>query len=193
MQRSCAVSLISAGPYVSVDAVPSCLSHTYRPVSLFSPWRNVSSDGAEARRRLRECEGLVDALLHALQSAVGKKDMDNKVGKRVANMVGQRTAPLPSFLFFVSSSPVLSSLWRTVFASWGTCPITFTKRCRGLKSSRTPQWYRPLDQQDHRGRKRKTLAALEARRPKVRSSIETNRNITTVFLRNSKKRFVPFQ
>uniref|UniRef100_A0A3P9MQR2 ARVCF delta catenin family member n=1 Tax=Oryzias latipes TaxID=8090 RepID=A0A3P9MQR2_ORYLA len=43
--------------------------------------RNVSSDGAEARRRLRECEGLVDALLHALQSAVGKKDMDNKVKK----------------------------------------------------------------------------------------------------------------
>uniref|UniRef100_A0A8C7E2U4 ARVCF delta catenin family member n=1 Tax=Naja naja TaxID=35670 RepID=A0A8C7E2U4_NAJNA len=41
--------------------------------------RNVSSDGAEARRRLRECEGLVDALLHALQSAVGKKDTDNKV------------------------------------------------------------------------------------------------------------------
>lgn len=41
--------------------------------------RNVSSDGAEARRRLRECDGLVDALLHALQSAVGKKDTDNKV------------------------------------------------------------------------------------------------------------------
>ncbi|XP_037114297.1 ARVCF delta catenin family member b isoform X2 [Syngnathus acus] len=40
--------------------------------------RNVSSDGAEARRRLRECDGLVDSLLHALQSAVGKKDMDNK-------------------------------------------------------------------------------------------------------------------
>uniref|UniRef100_A0A3P8S3C4 ARVCF delta catenin family member b n=2 Tax=Amphiprion percula TaxID=161767 RepID=A0A3P8S3C4_AMPPE len=40
--------------------------------------RNVSSDGAEARRRLRECDGLVDALLHALQSAAGKKDMDNK-------------------------------------------------------------------------------------------------------------------
>uniref|UniRef100_A0ACB8FZF1 Uncharacterized protein n=1 Tax=Sphaerodactylus townsendi TaxID=933632 RepID=A0ACB8FZF1_9SAUR len=40
--------------------------------------KNVSSDGAEARRRLRECDGLVDALLHALQSAVGKKDTDNK-------------------------------------------------------------------------------------------------------------------
>lgn len=43
--------------------------------------RNVSSDGAEARQRLRECEGLVDALLHALQSAVINKDTDNKVTK----------------------------------------------------------------------------------------------------------------
>ncbi|XP_055009664.1 splicing regulator ARVCF [Boleophthalmus pectinirostris] len=40
--------------------------------------RNVSSDGAEARQRLRECEGLVDALLHALQTAVLTKDTDNK-------------------------------------------------------------------------------------------------------------------
>lgn len=54
--------------------VPACLC-----LADFFFCRNVSSDGAEARRRLRECEGLVDALLHALQSAVGKKDMDNKV------------------------------------------------------------------------------------------------------------------
>uniref|UniRef100_A0A1A8BZZ1 Armadillo repeat gene deleted in velocardiofacial syndrome a n=1 Tax=Nothobranchius kadleci TaxID=1051664 RepID=A0A1A8BZZ1_NOTKA len=40
--------------------------------------RNVSSDGAEARQRLRECEGLVAALLHALQSAVINKDTDIK-------------------------------------------------------------------------------------------------------------------
>ncbi|XP_037547947.1 armadillo repeat protein deleted in velo-cardio-facial syndrome [Nematolebias whitei] len=40
--------------------------------------RNVSSDGAEARQRLRECEGLVAALLHALQSAVVNKDTNNK-------------------------------------------------------------------------------------------------------------------
>ncbi|XP_034458835.1 armadillo repeat protein deleted in velo-cardio-facial syndrome homolog isoform X1 [Hippoglossus hippoglossus] len=40
--------------------------------------RNVSSDGAEARQRLRDCQGLVDALLHALQSAVLNKDTDNK-------------------------------------------------------------------------------------------------------------------
>lgn len=50
-----------------------------------SPVRNVSSDGAEARRRLRECDGLVDALLHALQSAVGKKDTDNKVNSSIKN------------------------------------------------------------------------------------------------------------
>lgn len=41
----------------------------------------MSSDGADARQRLRECEGLVDALLHALQSAVINKDTDNKVAK----------------------------------------------------------------------------------------------------------------
>ncbi|CAB1318330.1 unnamed protein product [Coregonus sp. 'balchen'] len=35
-------------------------------------------NGAEARQRLRECEGLVDALLHALQSAVAHKETDNK-------------------------------------------------------------------------------------------------------------------
>uniref|UniRef100_A0AAV2IZ85 SMAD family member n=1 Tax=Knipowitschia caucasica TaxID=637954 RepID=A0AAV2IZ85_KNICA len=40
--------------------------------------KNVSSDGAEARQRLRECEGLVDALLHALQTAVLTEDTDNK-------------------------------------------------------------------------------------------------------------------
>uniref|UniRef100_A0A9J7XZT0 ARVCF delta catenin family member a n=1 Tax=Cyprinus carpio carpio TaxID=630221 RepID=A0A9J7XZT0_CYPCA len=40
--------------------------------------RNVSSDGADARQRLRECDGLVDALLHALYSAVAKRDINNK-------------------------------------------------------------------------------------------------------------------
>ncbi|XP_062869846.1 splicing regulator ARVCF [Trichomycterus rosablanca] len=40
--------------------------------------RNVSSDGAEARQKMRDCEGLVDALLHALYSAVTKRDMNNK-------------------------------------------------------------------------------------------------------------------
>lgn len=54
------------------------------PLSVVSYFcRNVSSDGAEARQRLRECDGLVDALLHALQSAVINKDADNKVTETV--------------------------------------------------------------------------------------------------------------
>jgi len=62
----------------------------------------------------------------------------------------------------------LHSLWRTVFVLWGTCPTTSTKRCRGPRGSRTPQRYRLLAQQDHRGRKRTTPAASVARKPKVR-------------------------
>lgn len=40
--------------------------------------RNVSSSGEYARRRLRECEGLVDSLLMLVRAAVGKCEMDNK-------------------------------------------------------------------------------------------------------------------
>lgn len=88
---------------------------SYLPVSCFLTmcacvwflWRNVSSDGAEARRRLRECEGLVDALLHALQSAVGKKDMDNKVGLRVTRSLKHA---LDKIQLMTSASFCLSSL-----------------------------------------------------------------------------------
>nr|XP_006813985.1 PREDICTED: armadillo repeat protein deleted in velo-cardio-facial syndrome-like [Saccoglossus kowalevskii] len=40
--------------------------------------RNVSSAGPEARTKMRECEGLVDALIFVIRSAIGKNDMDNK-------------------------------------------------------------------------------------------------------------------
>ncbi|XP_067122385.1 catenin delta-2-like isoform X2 [Centruroides vittatus] len=40
--------------------------------------RNVSSAGEYARKKLRECEGLVDSLLHIVRAAIGKNDMDNK-------------------------------------------------------------------------------------------------------------------
>lgn len=40
--------------------------------------RNVSSAGEYARRRLRECDGLVDSLLFLVRAAIGKNDMDNK-------------------------------------------------------------------------------------------------------------------
>ncbi|XP_071851211.1 uncharacterized protein [Apostichopus japonicus] len=40
--------------------------------------RNVSSGGIDARRRLRNCEGLIDILIHILSGAVGNRDMDTK-------------------------------------------------------------------------------------------------------------------
>ncbi|XP_041467114.1 catenin delta-2-like isoform X3 [Lytechinus variegatus] len=41
--------------------------------------RNVSSGGIEARHRMRECEGLVDSLLHVLSSSMRNNDMDSQV------------------------------------------------------------------------------------------------------------------
>ncbi|XP_051989459.1 catenin delta-2-like isoform X2 [Xyrauchen texanus] len=40
--------------------------------------RNVSSAGEEARRRMRECEGLTDALLYVIQIALGTSEIDSK-------------------------------------------------------------------------------------------------------------------
>ena len=40
--------------------------------------RNVSSDGAEARRELRTCPNLVDCTLYILRAAIGQNDIDNK-------------------------------------------------------------------------------------------------------------------
>ncbi|TNM86251.1 hypothetical protein fugu_008522, partial [Takifugu bimaculatus] len=41
--------------------------------------RNVSSERSEARRKLRECTGLVDSLMYIVQSQIDCKDVDNKV------------------------------------------------------------------------------------------------------------------
>ncbi|XP_047223701.1 catenin delta-2b isoform X5 [Girardinichthys multiradiatus] len=40
--------------------------------------RNVSSAGEESRRRMRECEGLTDALLYVIQTALGSSEIDSK-------------------------------------------------------------------------------------------------------------------
>ncbi|KAK6299549.1 hypothetical protein J4Q44_G00295820 [Coregonus suidteri] len=40
--------------------------------------RNVSSAGEEARRRMRECDGLTDSLLYVIQTALGSNDIDSK-------------------------------------------------------------------------------------------------------------------
>ncbi|XP_055060835.2 catenin delta-1 isoform X2 [Misgurnus anguillicaudatus] len=41
--------------------------------------RNVSSERSEARRKLRECFGLVDSLMYIVQSQINCKDVDNKL------------------------------------------------------------------------------------------------------------------
>uniref|UniRef100_A0A3Q0RDL3 Catenin delta 1 n=1 Tax=Amphilophus citrinellus TaxID=61819 RepID=A0A3Q0RDL3_AMPCI len=41
--------------------------------------RNVSSERSEARRKLRECSGLVDSLMYMVQSQINCKDVDNKL------------------------------------------------------------------------------------------------------------------
>ncbi|XP_039623550.1 catenin delta-1 isoform X1 [Polypterus senegalus] len=41
--------------------------------------RNVSSERSEARRKLRECSGLVDALVHIVQLQIDRKDVDCKL------------------------------------------------------------------------------------------------------------------
>ncbi|CAE1263610.1 CTNND2 [Acanthosepion pharaonis] len=40
--------------------------------------RNISSAGYQARKRLRECDGLVESLIHAVKTAIGQSDIDNK-------------------------------------------------------------------------------------------------------------------
>nr|XP_019943405.1 PREDICTED: catenin delta-2-like isoform X2 [Paralichthys olivaceus] len=40
--------------------------------------RNVSSAGEEARRRMRECDGLTDALLYVIQISLGSGEIDSK-------------------------------------------------------------------------------------------------------------------
>nr|XP_015209454.1 PREDICTED: catenin delta-1 [Lepisosteus oculatus] len=41
--------------------------------------RNVSSERSEARRKLRECTGLVDSLMYIVQSQIDRKEVDNKL------------------------------------------------------------------------------------------------------------------
>ncbi|XP_076371116.1 splicing regulator ARVCF-like isoform X3 [Tachypleus tridentatus] len=53
-----------------------CWSTVFRNAS--GILRNVSSAGEYARKKLRECEGLVESLLYLVKAAIGKNDMDNK-------------------------------------------------------------------------------------------------------------------
>lgn len=43
----------------------------------------MSSERSEARRKLRECTGLVDSLMYVVQSQINRKDVDNKVPQQL--------------------------------------------------------------------------------------------------------------
>lgn len=74
----------------------------------------------------------------------------------------------PNIFNSVNISLLLSlSLWRIVFASWGTCLTTCTRRFQGLRSSRTPRLFRAPALLALRGRRKMMQAASEERRPKV--------------------------
>ncbi|KAG9467678.1 hypothetical protein GDO78_014490 [Eleutherodactylus coqui] len=45
--------------------------------------RNISSERSEARRKMRECEGLVDSVVHILHSEVGHGQADSKLVENV--------------------------------------------------------------------------------------------------------------
>lgn len=55
----------------------TCWSTVFRNAS--GVLRNVSSAGEYARKNLRECEGLVDALLYVVRSAIEKSNIGNKI------------------------------------------------------------------------------------------------------------------
>uniref|UniRef100_A0A673VSY7 Catenin delta 1 n=1 Tax=Salmo trutta TaxID=8032 RepID=A0A673VSY7_SALTR len=55
--------------------------------------RNVSSERSEARRKLRECTGLVDSLMYIVQSQINLKDVDNKVSILYSMSLNQGPAP----------------------------------------------------------------------------------------------------
>lgn len=55
----------------------TCWSNVFRNAS--GVLRNVSSAGEYARTKLRDCEGLVDALLYVVRSAIEKSNIGNKI------------------------------------------------------------------------------------------------------------------
>ncbi|XP_043466758.1 catenin delta-2 isoform X1 [Leptopilina heterotoma] len=55
----------------------TCWSTVFRNAS--GVLRNVSSAGEYARKKLRECEGLVDALFYVVRSAIEKSNIGNKI------------------------------------------------------------------------------------------------------------------
>lgn len=77
---------LALAPFCSyITRFPTLLNLVFLPICVSPPLifplfeRNVSSERSEARRKLRECTGLVDSLMYIVQSQIDLKDVDNKV------------------------------------------------------------------------------------------------------------------
>ncbi|XP_061756100.1 catenin delta-1-like isoform X4 [Nerophis ophidion] len=72
--------------------------------------RNVSSERSEARRKLRECTGLVDSLMYIVQSQINRKDVDNKLVENcmclLRNLSYQVHREVPSCDRYAESAPI---------------------------------------------------------------------------------------
>ncbi|XP_072295864.1 catenin delta-1-like isoform X2 [Eucyclogobius newberryi] len=72
--------------------------------------RNVSSERSEARRKLRECSGLVDSLMYIVQSQINRKDVDNKLVENcvclLRNLSYQVHREIPGCERYIDTSPL---------------------------------------------------------------------------------------
>lgn len=72
--------------------------------------RNVSSERIEARRKLRECTGLVDSLMYIVQSQLNRKDVDNKLVENcvclLRNLSYQVHREIPGCERYIDSTPI---------------------------------------------------------------------------------------
>ena len=50
----------------------------YKKTHFFLSYRNISSAGDYGRKKLRECDGLVDSVLYLVKKAIEKANIDNK-------------------------------------------------------------------------------------------------------------------
>ncbi|KAJ8247732.1 hypothetical protein GJAV_G00249660 [Gymnothorax javanicus] len=72
--------------------------------------RNVSSERSEARRKLRECSGLVDSVMYIVQSQIDRKEVDNKLTENsvclLRNLSYQVHREVPGFERYQEATPL---------------------------------------------------------------------------------------
>ncbi|XP_017287943.1 catenin delta-1 isoform X3 [Kryptolebias marmoratus] len=73
--------------------------------------RNVSSERKEARRKMRECTGLVDSVMYIVQSQIDCKDMDNKLTENcvclLRNLSYHLYCEIPEYERYKENTPIV--------------------------------------------------------------------------------------